>query len=443
MGRDLVLRRICVRRAWLIFGIVRWWTLLEIWPSRIFICEVFFQTFFVMEYQAYKVSYVCFFLSRASLPSSSHITHSLTHSLIPHLLQQTSTVSTMTMLCRYRRAMLCTLVAIATIDHTSSFAPTSLSRQPAKTTQLQAQSPNKSPLDKITNNPTQSLLFSLSQTTAGAILGPFLDSYHSANGVLQYDSPFTAQLWSTSDIPALTTTWWVPPLFGLAGFLIGWMYILLDDFFGEGADSTPRGVSVPIILFGISFFTFQYWASGILYAYGVDRSIIFWIMSILALIGFQGLDGTKSGLVTSVATALGGPLIEVGLITFLAGSSGGYHYTDTGETGFFPLWIVPVYFLGGPANGNLARGMWNALGKLDGGDGEKVQRRGCTSCGDTRVVPCPNCEGVGYYMTYGKEVKCNCCKGRGLVICRNCFDWYDEDPADILSIRDFMSRLPD
>jgi len=222
------------------------------------------------------------------------------------------------------------------------------------------------------------------------------------------------------------------------------MYILLDVVFGEGGDSTPRGVTVPIILVGISFFTFQYWLSGILYAYGVDRSVIFAIMSLAAYVGYQGLDATRSGMVTSVATAVGGPLIEVGLITLLAGTNGGYHYSDAGETGFFPLWIIPVYFLGGPANGNLSRGTWNALGKLLPQEQQQPpQKKGCKSCKDTRVVPCPNCDGVGYYMTYGREVKCNCCKGRGLVICRTCFSWYDEDPADIESIREFMSRLPD
>lgn len=311
------------------------------------------------------------------------------------------------------------------------------------------ENPVQSAIDIVANNPIRSLLFSLSQATAGAILGPFLDSYHSANGVLQYDSPFTKQLWSTSTIPALTTTWWVPPLFGLAGFLIGWLYILLDDFFGEGEDSTPRGVSGPIILTGISFFTFQYWASGVLYAYGVERGTIFCIMSILAFFGYGKLDATKSGLVTSLATAIGGPLIEVGLITFLAGTNGGYHYTDPGETGFFPLWIVPVYFLGGPANGNLARGVWNFLGRISGDINatikgkEIIERKGCTSCGDTRVVPCPNCDGQGYYFTYGREVKCNCCKSSGRVICRSCFSWYGEDPSDIESIRDYMARLPD
>ena len=65
------------------------------------------------------------------------------------------------------------------------------------------------------------------------------------------------------------------------------------------------------------------------------------------------LDGSIAGFVTSAATALGGPLIEVGLVSMSRAGimPGGYHYNDLGETGFFPLWIVPVYFLGGPAVG--------------------------------------------------------------------------------------------
>jgi len=311
-------------------------------------------------------------------------------------------------------------------------------------------------IETISKDPKRSLLFSLSQTTTGALLGPLLDSYHSAFGVLQYDQPFMRQLWSPTDVPALITTWWVPPLFGLAGFIIGWLYILLDAIFNKTNDmslnasasdtkSPPLGYSPPVILVGIAFFTFQYWLSGILYSSGVDREIILFIMSICACFGFVSLDNTKSGLITSIATAFGGPLIEVGLITTLAGTTGGYHYMDSGEIGFFPLWIIPVYFLGGPSNGNLARGVWNALGGSSISNSDQIikERQNCTSCNDTRAVPCPNCDGVGYYMTYGREVKCNCCKGRGLVICRNCFDTYGEDPSDIDSIREFMSRLPD
>lgn len=158
----------------------------------------------------------------------------------------------------------------------------------------------------------------------GAALGPFLDSYHSAFGVLQYNDPINLQLWGSELRPALITSWWVPELFGLAGFIIGWLYVVLDNLLHcEKRDLTP-----PIILLGVSLFTFQYWLSGVLFNMGTDRSIILEVMSLISAVMFYTLDGTLSGFLTSSATAVGGPLIEVGLLSFL--KEGGYHYTDSG-----------------------------------------------------------------------------------------------------------------
>jgi hypothetical protein len=275
-------------------------------------------------------------------------------------------------------------------------------------------------------------------------LGPFLDTYHSTFGVLHYEHPITAALWSSAD-PALITAWWVPELFGVAGFLIGWLYIGLD----AGLSSSSKRPSVPKILVGISFFTFQYWFSGVLVAIGMDRVTILNIMSAMAAIGFVALDGSLAGLVTSTATAVGGPLIEIGLLSLTrAGMLGenGYAYTDLGETGFFPLWICPVYFLGGPANGNLARGLWNAISERLGIPAEALPNKGvdCKVCQNTRTVPCPNCDGTGDYIAMGgRRVSCTSCRGRGFVICRDCFDEYGEDPYDIEAIREKMSRMPD
>ena len=279
-----------------------------------------------------------------------------------------------------------------------------------------------------TTPPSKSLTFSALVTLCGAALGPFLDSYHSLFGVLSYEQPLTAHLWGSGsaaapDLPALVTAWWVPELFGLAGFLIGWLYILLDEALVTPAPK--RNPSWPLILAGISFFTLQYWLSGALSASGVDRSTILNVMSILAAGGFAVLDRTEAGLWTSAATALGGPAIEVGLITVLVGH-GGYHYNDLGETGYFPLWIVPVYFLGGPAVGNLARGFWRVLppgeergadleikiaGVANGGREGDVDAPGktdgprCKVCNDSRAVGCPNCDAQGYYVTYGRKVR--------------------------------------
>lgn len=245
------------------------------------------------------------------------------------------------------------------------------STRPYKTDSKLAEKPSRDDITQtnntlrlITEDPKRSIVFSVLMTVCGAGLGPFLDSYHSAFGVLKYDEPIRLLLWGSEAYPALTTAWWVPELFGLAGFLIGWLYILLDATFLDSSSDELRDPSPFKTLTGISFFTLQYWLSGILVQTSVlDRSGILNLMSVLAAIGFLVFDGTFSGLIVSLATCLGGPLIEAGLITATTNGllSGGYHYTDLGETGFFPLWIVPVYFLGGPANGNLARGFWNAL----------------------------------------------------------------------------------
>ncbi len=308
----------------------------------------------------------------------------------------------------------------------------------------------------ITVDPQRSILFSMCMIVCGALLGPFLDSYHSAFGVLQYKEPIQWVLWGTSAYPALTTAWWVPELFGLAGFLIGWLYICLDSIFltkdttSTTTTTSSTTITTPIpsppkILIGIALFTLQYWLSGELVQAGVDRTTILNGLSVVAASGFWILDGTTAGLLTSLATAIGGPLIEVGLLwcTRHGILQGGYQYTDLGETGFFPLWIVPVYFLGGPANGNLARGFWSWLLSTQSTLDEQ-EKPTCVVCNDTRCVPCPNCDGIGTYTAMGgRTVTCTSCKGRGFVICRACFDQYKEDPYDIDTIRDKMARMPD
>ena len=271
----------------------------------------------------------------------------------------------------------------------------------------------------ITSTPaSKSLPFSAIMMLCGAALGPFLDSYHSLFGVLSYEQPLQAYLWgsgssSNPDLPALVTAWWVPELFGLAGFIIGWLYIVLDE--ALGTPRVKREPLWPLIFVGISFFTLQYWLSGVMYANGIDRTTILNVMSVLAAMGFAALDLTEAGFWTSLATAVGGPAIECVLITVLVGH-GGYHYNDLGETGFFPLWILPVYFLGGPAVGNLARGFWQVLTDQDteianaGNDDDadalsKSDGPRCNVCNDSRAVGCPNCDAQGYYITYGRKVR--------------------------------------
>jgi hypothetical protein len=198
-----------------------------------------------------------------------------------------------------------------------------------------------------------SLAFSLAMISCGASLGPFLDHFHSIFKVLSYDTPIQLTLWSQNpDQPALITAWWVPGLFGLAGFIIGWLTIFLEyslstysanSSLSNHQQKIVNTPSVPLIIMGVSLFIFQYWLSGFLYASEYDRSTILYIMTSICTAGFLLLNRSVVNFITGLATAIGGPLIEVFLITYLptAGGNNGYHYSDLGETGFFPLWIVP------------------------------------------------------------------------------------------------------
>lgn len=198
------------------------------------------------------------------------------------------------------------------------------------------------------------LAFSFAMTFCGGCLGPFLDHFHSEFGVLSYDTPIELQLWSQDlNRPALITAWWVPELFGLAGFIIGWLTIFLeyslsttstaDSLLSKQNQQVVNSPSFPQIFLGILLFIFQYWLSGFMFASEWDRSTILYIMSFICLTGFFIFNRSLVNFLTGLATAIGGPLIEVGLISYLpaAGGNSGYHYTDLGETGFFPLWIVP------------------------------------------------------------------------------------------------------
>ena len=359
------------------------------------------------------------------------------------------------------KQLLLLIVAFASATQSHGFSTTTLHRCKSHPSvrflsdrdKVDSLNSNSPPLDlivtKIAGDPKRSINFSLLMTLCGALLGPFLDSYHSLFGVLTYNTPLVFPIWSSTgtgpDLLTCVTSLWVPPLFGLAGFLIGWLYILLDTVTSDASKSQLHP-TMPKVLLGISYFTFQYWLSGILFAHGMDRSSILTIMSVLAAGGFYILDGTISGFITSAATAVGGPLIEVGLISSLPDSCA-YHYNDPGETGFFPLWIIPVYFLGGPANGNLARGFWDALCENSGdiktfGMQVEIKQVPCLSCNGTRAVTCPNCDD-GTYVTYGERVVCKACRGKGRVICRECFSKYDDDPSDIENIRRIMDQIPD
>ena len=72
---------------------------------------------------------------------------------------------------------------------------------------------------------------------------------------------------------------------------------------------------------------------------------------------------------------------------------------------------------------------------------ERALRDGpCEVCNGTEVVDCPNCDGMGRYVTYGTETECKACRGSGQVVCRACFKG---DPWDLEAVRERARRRPD
>ena len=185
------------------------------------------------------------------------------------------------------------------------------------------------------------------------ILGPFLDGYHSAFRVLSYNTPHPFYL---GNMRLFFTDVWVPPLFGIAGTIMSVLYIVLDQIL-----ETDKSKQIPAwskVFLGISFFSFQYWASGYLsYDEPLITDDLLWnILFYSGILGFFLFDFTVTGFIVSMLTAISGPLVEIILINQLHL----YHYLRPNFWGI-PLWIIPIYFLGGQAVGNLARAMKKEL----------------------------------------------------------------------------------
>lgn len=190
----------------------------------------------------------------------------------------------------------------------------------------------------------------------------------------------------------LRTALWVPPLFGVAGALIGGLYAALDaaaaqhhrnpspnpnpsligslDAALDAAAAWPPPPAAraavppepPAVLTAVGLYTLQYYASGALWAASAPPLLACALLSASAAGLWAAFDGTAVGAFVALLTALGGPAIEVGLLHLpaLAGlpdsAAGLYAYADPDLPGLgIHSWIVPVYFAGAPAVGSIAR----------------------------------------------------------------------------------------
>eukprot|EP00933_Yihiella_yeosuensis_P054345 TRINITY_DN52762_c0_g1_i1.p1 TRINITY_DN52762_c0_g1~~TRINITY_DN52762_c0_g1_i1.p1 ORF type:complete len:337 (+),score=51.45 TRINITY_DN52762_c0_g1_i1:60-1013(+) len=192
---------------------------------------------------------------------------------------------------------------------------------------------------------------------AGGLLGPALDGMGHGNfGVLTYHDPapfpvviFGLQIFKTAP--------WVPFLFGVAGLLIGALYWWLDDALQTSDDR--RSPSAIFTLAAVAAFAANYIASGFLWSQGVAAGPLAIILGIWDVLTWWIFDSTTAGLIVSVLTAVGGPLIEVFLVNAPWWDLYVYNQADLWGV---DSWIPWVYLCGAPAVGCVARLVRQRLG---------------------------------------------------------------------------------
>ena len=242
----------------------------------------------------------------------------------------------------------------------------------------------------------------ISMWLGAAVLGPLLDHQHSRFDVLHYFQPVTLDLASglvrsvaektAGAAPAalafffqretgvLETAWWVPPLFGGAGVVIGLGHTLgdglrlragaLKETF-EGVDKQTFLSACPgrpvtgwepapkTVALAVAFFAAQYFFSGALATtvenpFGIPnetpRVAVDVVLAVSGLAAWWGFDRTAQGFAMASLTALAGPAAEI----FLINVAHLYAYAAPDVLGV-PTWIPWVYFCGAPAVGLLAR----------------------------------------------------------------------------------------
>lgn len=199
---------------------------------------------------------------------------------------------------------------------------------------------------------------SVAMGSASAVLGPLLDGMHSRYGVLKYKHPI--QIFLIPDTYLLETSIWTPPLFALAGIILGVCYPLLDDYFQEDVPAGGTNPPWSFVLFGIACFVGQYWISAVLesplnglhiFNFPYLDILLLW----LAVLHWRYFDGTRHGAAMAILTAFAGPGLELFLIHI-----GMHAYTNPNFLSI-PSWIPWVYACGGPAVGNLGRKVRNTL----------------------------------------------------------------------------------
>ncbi|CAN8073331.1 unnamed protein product [Agarophyton chilense] len=188
-----------------------------------------------------------------------------------------------------------------------------------------------------------------------SVLGPLLDNYHSQFEVLRYEHPIELGISVFGANMHVTTAWFTSPLFILAGLIITNGVKWLDNTFGRS--DIAEHMNIPKALATVCMFCSIYYLSAALSQSGIMQHTA-WILAVMGMLEWYCMDRSVAGLVMGALTGVFGPLVEIGLIN--VGHL--YCYSDWDVLGI-PWMIVAVYFAGGPAVGNLARAVEEALGE--------------------------------------------------------------------------------
>lgn len=201
----------------------------------------------------------------------------------------------------------------------------------------------------------------LTVAASSAVLGPLLDNYHSQFHVLSYKDPVEFHLQLFGQVPVnFTTASFTPPLFVVAGLIIGTGVLWINSLYIKAEE-----VSVPHALASITAFSAVYYLSACLPC-TVWAPVTGPLLFLFGALQWYVLDGYAGGLIMGLLTAIAGPAIEMILINV------GHLYSySQPEFGGIPLFIIPVYFAGGSAVGNLAR----AVEALNGGQRREDSKR--------------------------------------------------------------------
>ena len=177
----------------------------------------------------------------------------------------------------------------------------------------------------------------------GAVVGSALDGLHTHSGSIAYASPWVFMM-----------SPWTPVIFGLAGLSVGLSYPLAERVTGRRPGRELTWVEVGG---GFAVFAGLYAVSGYLPASNTVKLVV---LMVGAAGLFAWLARTALGLALAVATAVVGPLVEVGLVR-----AGLFGYREPDALGV-AMWLPALYASGSIAFGAVGQKVMEGAGRSGG-----------------------------------------------------------------------------